>query len=361
MIYHIGHKLEGDNTEGDYPESLAGTKVTVEAGPWQEVDIPVEFPSVPIVPLMSLRDKDGNKYKTEPEEAGEKYYIFDCIGSRTNHLEISASILYENWKLTAVPGGDASDTPWIQFWDETTSGYVTELTGTGGKDIYIRMADYASVPDWVNKRETRKIRLLLEALDENGSVVSGASSDLYVEQYNALIVTLEDDSDGYRGFSRFDFGTKRNAVTGDIVAAGQTLGWGYWSSLVVTEHWADGKANYREFINKTWIDDFKGSAIQVCALGEAGKELEIDYEEAKSEDPFWFLPSIVALRCFLKQYKDNADANIERGKFYWSSNSASYYKNALATKIDRSGNVDDDYYRENKENAYYARQACHAQ
>lgn len=22
MIYHIGHKLEGDNTEGDYPESL---------------------------------------------------------------------------------------------------------------------------------------------------------------------------------------------------------------------------------------------------------------------------------------------------------------------------------------------------
>ena len=257
MIYHIGHKLEGDNTEGDYPESLAGTKVTVEAGPWQEVDIPVEFPSVPIVPLMSLRDKDGNKYKTEPEEAGEKYYIFDCIGSRTNHLEISASILYENWKLTAVPGGDASDTPWIQFWDETTSGYVTELTGTGGKDIYIRMADYASVPDWVNKRETRKIRLLLEALDENGSVVSGASSDLYVEQYNALIVKMEDDSDGYRGFSRFDFGTKRNAVTGDIVAAGQTLGWGYWSSLVVTEHWADGKANYREFINKTWIDDFK--------------------------------------------------------------------------------------------------------
>lgn len=361
MIYHIGHKLEGDNTEGDYPESLAGTKVTVEAGPWQEVDIPVEFPSVPIVPLMSLRDKDGNKYKVEPEEAGEKYYIFDCIGSRTNHLEISASILYENWKLTAVPVGDASDTPWIQFWDETTSGYVTELTGTGGKDIYIRMADYASVPDWENKRETRKIRLLLEALEENGSVVSGASSDLYVEQYNALIVTLEDDSDGYRGFSRFDFGTKRNAVTGDIVAAGQTLGWGYWSSLVVTENWADGKANYREFINKTWIDDFKGSAIQVCALGEAGKELEIDYEEAKSEDPFWFLPSIVALRCFLKQYKDNADANIERGKFYWSSNSAGYYKNALATKIDRSGNVDDDYYRENKENAYYARQACHAQ
>lgn len=54
----------------------------------------------------------------------------------------------------------------------------------------------------------------------------------------------------------------------------------------MTEHWTDGKANYREFINKTWIDDFKGSAIQVCALGEAGKELEIDYEEAKSEDPF---------------------------------------------------------------------------
>ena len=52
---------------------------------------------------------------------------------------------------------------------------------------------------------------------------------------------------------------------------------------------------------------------------------------------------------------------IEQGKFYWSSNSAGSYKNALATKIDRSGNVDDNYYRENKENAYYARQACHAQ
>ena len=97
-------------------------------------------------------------------------------------------------------------------------------------------------------------------------------------------------------------------------------------------------------------------------ITEAGKELEIDYEEAKSEDPFWFLPSIVALRCFLKQYKDNADANIERGKFLLEFLILPViYKNALATKIDRSGNVDDDYYRENKENAYYARQACHAQ
>lgn len=361
MIYHIGHKLEGDNTEGDYPESLAGTNVTVEAEPWQEVDIPLEFPSVPIVPFMSLLDKDGNKYKVEPEEAGKKYYIFDCIGSQTNHLEISASILYDNWKLTAVPVGDASAAPWIEFWDETKNAYVTELTGTGGKDIYIRMDDYASVSDWENKRETRRIRLLLEALDENGSVVGGTSSDLLVEQYNALIVKLEDDSDGYRGFSHFDFGTKRNAVTGEIVAAGQTLGWGYWRSVVVTEHWTDGQANYQEFMQKTWIDDFKGSAVQVCALGEAGKELVIDYEEAKSENPFWFLPSIVALRCFLKQYKDNADANIERGELYWSSNSASSYKKALATMIDNSGNVKDGYDREYKDNPHYARQACHAQ
>ena len=353
MIYHIGHKLEGDNTEGDYPESLAGTKVTVEAGPWQEVDIPVEFPSVPIVPLMSLRDKDGNKYKVEPEEAGEKYYIFDCIGSRTNHLEISASILYENWKLTAVPVGDASDTPWIQFWDETKKDYVIELTGTGGKDIYIRMADYASVPDWENKRETRKIQLLLEALDENGSVVSGASSDLYVEQYNALIVKMEDDSDGYRGFSRFDFGTKRNEVTGDIVAAGETLGWGYWSSTTVTPAWKDGAYNYT-YVQKIYSRNFEGSAIQRCGLGKYGEELDIENED---ETPFWYLPCRDELLPLLDNYHNDKKAHIKSNQFYWTCNQWENTRRAIACRFTSEA----EWYTKRKESLYYARQACHAQ
>ena len=353
MIYHIGHKLDNGNTEGDYPESLAGTKVKVEAAAWDTVSIPVEFPDVPIVPLMSLRDNEGNKYKTEPEEGGDDYYIFDCIGSTDNlKLEISSSILYKDWKLTVLGEG-------IEFWDNVNSKYVTELSGNGAQDIYIRMADYASVQDWQDGKETRTFQIKLEALDNESKPVADATSTFTLEQYNALIVDMNGSKgDGYRGFSHFNYGAKRNMVTGKLESEGEKIQWGYFRSLNVTPDWANGYSNYYKFITDTWIDKFYGSAIQVCALGKYGKELQIDYDNATSEDPFWYLPACDELEWFLNQYK-NKEVNIKRDQFYWTCNQAGFWLDAFVHKLTQSGEFVWDKHR--KDNWYYARQACHAQ
>lgn len=352
MIYHIGHKLDNDNTEGDYPESLAGTKVTIEAEPWHEMDIPVEFPSVPIVPLMSLRNEDDNKYKTES-------YIFDCIGSiGKDYLEISSSVLYSDWVLKAVlPGGSLDKTPWIQFWDEESNNYVTELTGSGSPKIYIRMDDYASVEDSRNNQKTRTITLLLTAKDETGATVSDASYQLNVSQYNALIVKMEKDEDGYRGFSHFDFGTQRNLVTGEeIHGTATTLGWGYWSSFPITPKWNDGQHNYN-YLAEHWPGSFSGSAVQRCGLGEYGAILDVD----KKESPFWYLSARDEMLFLFENYHRDESAHIKKNQYYWTCNEWGRTKVATACKFDLSTNAKERWKTREKTDTYYARQACHAQ
>ena len=126
----------------------------------------------------------------------------------------------------------------------------------------------------------------------------------------------------------------------------------------VTPDWANGYSNYWEFITGTWIDDFYGSAIQVCALGEYGKELQIDYDNAKSEAPLWYLPACDELEWFLNQYK-NKEVNIKRDQFYWTCNQAGFWLDAFVNKLTQSGEFVWDKHR--KDNWYYARQACHAQ
>lgn len=51
-IYHIGQKPDNNSTEGDYPESLAGEKITVTAKEWDKENVNVEFPSVPVNATM---------------------------------------------------------------------------------------------------------------------------------------------------------------------------------------------------------------------------------------------------------------------------------------------------------------------
>ena len=352
MIYHIGHKLDNDNTEGDYPESLAGTKVTIEAEPWHEMDIPVEFPSVPIVPLMSLRNEDDNKYKTES-------YIFDCIGSiGKDYLEISSSVLYSDWVLKAVlPGGSLDKTPWIQFWDEESNNYVTELTGSESPKIYIRMDDYASVEDWKNNQKTRTITLLLTAKDETGATVSDASYQLNVSQYNALIVKMEKDEDGYRGFSHFDFGTQRNLVTGEVTKDGDLIAWGYFKTFIPNVY-GNGLDVYNTIIgNSIYHSAFGGSAIQKCLIGKNWEKIESVSGSSNDQDIRWFLPGGYELEYFLKQHGSAPNSHIKQKTFYWCANNYDTWK-AYAYKID--GKV--EFEKKNKEkNYYYARQACHAQ
>ena len=359
VIYHIGHKLENDNTEGDYPESLAGTKVTVQEQKNDTTNVNVEFPSVPIVPLMSWLDKDGYKYKTEPEGDGDKFYIFDSMGS-DNYINISASILYSDWKLEVItPSGSTNgDEFWIEFWDEKEKKYVTSLEGSGEQRIALRMHDFASVDAWQQNQDTRTITIRLTAKDNAGNEVSEASTDLNIWQYNALIVQMESDDNGYRGFSRFDFGTQRDPVTGEeIPNTAITMGWGYWKSFPITPAWGNGKKNY-EYLIKHWHKSFKDCAVQRCGLGAYGIELDIDhYEEGQA---FWYLAARDELLPFFAAYHNQEKAHIKKDQFYWTSNEWQNQWRAAAGiySLKKNKATWDD---KRKESLFYARQACYAQ
>lgn len=360
MMYHIGHKLDNDNTEGDYPESLAGTKVTVKAKEWMRDTINVEFPAVPIVPGMSWTDKEGNKFNTQPENEGDDYYIFDSMGSSDYSINISASILYSRWKLEVVEAGGstAEDAFWIELWDEDAAQYVTELTGTGEKAIKLQMHDYASVSASERGEETRTIILRLTAIDNAGNLVADTQTDLLVTQYNALIVKMEDDENGYRGFSHFDFGTQRNPVTGEeIENSAVTLGWGYWKSFPITPAWENGKKNY-EFLLKHWSSAFENSAVQRCGVGVYGTALDLNnYQE---EDVVWFLAARDELLPFFTQYHNQEKAHIKKDQFYWTSNEWGDEWRAAAGIFDTKKN-EATWHTKKKKNFFYARQACFTQ
>lgn len=360
VIYHIGHKLENDNTEGDYPESLAGTKVTVQEQKNDTTNVNVEFPSVPIVPLMSWLDQNGNKFKTEPEKEGDPFYIFDSMGSSDNYINISASILYSGWKLEVIditPGAQP-DSTWVDVWDETTERYVSKLEGSGETRLKIRMHDFASVDASLRGEETRTIIIRLTAKNNAGELVPEASTDLKIWQYNALIVKMESDDNGYRGFSRFDFGTQRDQTTGEeIPNTAITMGWGYWTSFPITPAWGNGKKNY-EFLRKHWTKNFKGCAVQRCGVGACGEELDI--ENYTDDQVFWYLAARDELLPFFAAYHNQEKAHIKKDQFYWTSNEWQNQWRAAAGiySLKKNKATWDD---KRKENLFYARQACYAQ
>lgn len=104
-IYHIGQKPDSNSTEGDYPESLAGKKITVTAKKWDNEEVNVEFPTVPVNATMELVNEEGKAYNTDK-------YIFDCIGiddvgydsfyprNERLKLKIEPSLLKSPWKIT---------------------------------------------------------------------------------------------------------------------------------------------------------------------------------------------------------------------------------------------------------------------
>lgn len=348
MIYHIGHKLDNDNTEGDYPESLAGTKVTIEAEPWHEMDIPVEFPSVPIVPQLSLYDKDGNKYKTEPAKPGDNiYYIFDCIGSQNNYLEVSGSIMYNKWKVMVLNENNSM----IEF-KQKNGTYALEYIGEFTEKIPVKIKDYAVR----NGDDTRRVVLKLTAIDEDNNSVEDASCTMSIEQYNALIVPMEDSKNGFRGFSRFDYGTTRNLVTGAIEKE-EKISWGERKGVGTGINY--NGADLYNYVLKWHIGDFMKLAIQKCACGKDGAPLTLDVGERTGDTPTWFLPCRYELSPFLEEYKNKPNkANLKSNTWYWSGNTQDVWY-AHGYKIS-AGSVKHAAYLD-KLDSYYARQACHAQ
>lgn len=215
VIYHIGQKSSDDNTDGDYPESLAGTKLSLKVTGWERDTVDVEFPGVPINPTIALVNESGGIYDAEK-------YIFDCMGTNTIRLRVYPSVLKDPWKVTIIDEG--SNMLLLQKSEgEYSKEYKSSVTTKNM--IPLVLTDY--VKQGGPETRTVKIRIVSLETDTTGNEKIGTEQILLVQQYNAIIVGSGDKA---RGFSRFNWGTKRSITTGRVTEDNSTSDWGYFSS-----------------------------------------------------------------------------------------------------------------------------------
>lgn len=330
-IYHIGDKPESDSTEGDQPASLLGKELTVVPKEWTTMpEVDVEFPSVPLMATMDCPTG-----------------IFDCVKSEFN-ITVKKSILNNNWKLTIsgdglyVKGKDGNYTKNYPSNDnEAKEGAILTFVWVDYRD-----KNSSNQNDPANDYRTAIVKL--ETLDDQGALVGSNTEEL--RQYNAVIVSVGDEK---RGFRRLN---------------GEPAGWGYWSSAATAStiyaggsaSYDDGKENYINASSKA-ISGYEGSLIQKSYL----PIYEVSEGKLKALAEFWYLPAPDEMTAFLSLAKDNKWLNLLDVKVYSSNASQNRYWTSVGrwsgqseasyvTSLEKVGY--DLYERENK---FYARQACH--
>ena len=318
IIYHIGTKPSNDGTTGDTPESLAGTKVNIVAEEWTDQEINVEFPSVSVELRMELMDMDVDKHiytNLQPQNQGDAYFIFDCIGSKDfYHLNVYPSVLYDKWKVQAYVGNidDNEEDRGIYFKQTSNQDpnealkYKDVYEGSGYISIPIVITDYAKN----DRKDTRKITISLVALDGE-EPVEETRKTMVIEQYNAIPVTMENGD--VRGFSRFDLYAKRNKDTG-IFESASGLAWTegdenyhnrdeYYIYGSSGDSDDNGLANYTNADRQTLSNNDKKKAFDNSALSKAASPFITgnNDEAVISEVDFWYLPAKDELSTFLTQ------------------------------------------------------------
>lgn len=386
-IYHIGQKSDNNSTEGDYPESLAGEKITVTAKEWDNEEVNVEFPSVPVNATMELVNEDGMAYNTDK-------YIFDCIGiddvdgyGYTTEspsyplyyptpdrliLRISPSLLKSQWRVTIYKCDedgniDSNPSGGEMLYINNNNSYVQEYEATqeeceDGTSLTLLLTDYADGNYFSQKKRYSKI--LLETLDEYGNIV--ATDDMVIAQYNAITVNYEGRT---LGFSYYDWGVERDLGTGDIIVMGEKTAWNYAGAISSStsvfgktagftqgnglENYDDAKAQLKyEGMFNAFYNGLSGNG---SALYKAAKKILKIFGSSKSESSgVWYLPAYYEFETFLKQI--NGGLNITK-EHYWTSSipRLNEYK-SLTIFYKSNGSI--DYDNEDRENSYYMRQAC---
>ena len=356
-LYAIGSKPEADDTDGDRPASLSGSKLELDVQPWIPVAPDVEFPSFSLSASFS-------------GDFGDR--IFDCIGDTLTVSVLPASGGGQ-WRITPVLDSDFNnglryrvrrqggevlhdwtaesyDSPEVLdeavYIDIIITDYVkfNEATGTIEDKIKIWEEDY------------RSARLSLETIG------SGAVDILEINQYNAFTVKVA-DSDEYRGFARSDVminGYDRlieeasgDGYLSDIRDFSYT-GWGFstndpWGFMNRNDSDSDGELNctasydYCTSQGGDKYDNYLGSAFY------RGRRGWTYFEDAVSGDyssRYWFTPARYEMQGFFEQiveplyehyalqmnfdgnYDTNYDGNIipvvnvKYNKRYWSSSSS---------------------------------------
>ena len=279
-IYHIGDK----DDDIDEPMSLLGQKITVKPKIWTDEEIPVEFPSVPIkVTIENSDDFEGE--------------ILDCIGIETV-LNIRNAVVHKDWYLTTTTSEGVyfkqSDGTYDKFYypsdDEKESSDIVPVT--------IVITDYAKYNDY----NTTAVEDDKRPIDIQVMVDSEVQDKIEAEQWNAIIVTLEDDEgkEYAVGFSR----ENKPQMT-----------WGYFDTSPYNI--------FDDFEGIRSVDDYYGSRNYERALKnadgwdtsaiKAGAENSISIineKELSVEEGGWFLPAFYELNALFElawTYKDRGN------------------------------------------------------
>lgn len=352
VIYHIGQKSSDDNTDGDYPESLAGTKLSLKVTGWERDTVDVEFPGVPINPTIALVNESGGIYDAEK-------YIFDCMGTNTIRLRVYPSVLKDPWKVTIIDEG--SNMLLLQKSEgEYSKEYKSSVTTKNM--IPLVLTDY--VKQGGPETRTVKIRIVSLETDTTGNEKIGTEQILLVQQYNAIIVGSGDKA---RGFSRFNWGTKRSITTGRVTEDNSTSDWGYFSSppsqifgkgydYSVSDN---GYTNYWVAVGGGAYDNgFVGSAIQKVS------QYRYTYDDAlgkiDKKEAGWYLPAKDELGWFLNDQTilDNKERYHIKDA-YWSSNvTIAHYYNSRAYIWNAKNNRYEEDGKKRGGNNFYLRPAC---
>lgn len=352
VIYHIGQKSSDDNTDGDYPESLAGTKLSLKVTGWERDSVDVEFPGVPINPTIALVNKSGGIYDAEK-------YIFDCMGTNTIRLRVYPSILKDPWKVTIID--EESN---MLFLQESEEVYKKEYKSsvTTKNMIPLVLTDYVKL----GGEEIRTVKIRIVSLEDatTGKEKEGTEQILVARQYNAIIVGTGDKA---RGFSRFNWGTKRSITTGRVTADNSTSDWGYYESPPSQifgrgfDHSVsdNGYTNYQEAVKGGAADNgFVGSAIQKVSQDR------YTYDAASGKIvkkvAGWYLPAKDELNWFLNDQTilDNKERYHIKDA-YWSSNvTIAHYSNSRAYIWNAKNNRYEEDGKKRGGNNFYLRPAC---
>ena len=350
VIYHIGQKSSNGSTDGDYPESLAGTKLNLKVESWTRDTVCVDFPGVPISPTIALVNENGGIYDAEK-------YIFDCMGTNTIRLRVYPSVLKDPWKVTIIDEG--SNMLLLQKSEgECSKEYKSSVTTKNM--IPLVLTDYVKQ----GGPETRTVKIRIVSTDTTGQEKKGTEQILLVQQYNAIIVGSGDKA---RGFSRFNWGTKRSITTGRVTEDNSTSDWGYYSSppsqifgkgfdYSVSDN---GYTNYQEAVKGGAADEgFVGSAIQ--KVSQYRYTYDVASGKIVKKEAGWYLPAKDELGWFLNdQTVLNNKERYHIKEAYWSSNvTIAHYYNSRAYIWSAKNNRYEEDGKKRGGNNFYLRPAC---
>lgn len=306
-IYHIGDKPDSDDTTGDYPMSLAGTKITVKPEPWTEMDVDVDFPSVPLMATMEL-ECNGKNYLGGDDVNLECYGSYMYGDGSDFTLKISPSILKTTWKLIIEDDDDAL------FIDVDNNGVyehgipytADEVAKEKGKEFSLFLNDYVKIEG----KDSRKISIVLTTYDQEGNTV--ASQSITINQKKAFIIYMGDGY-GYRAFANSSCGIGQWKYKGDPIS---TIFYASQHNDYDGYHNYDMmKENHKYLPNLT--EDFPTSAVYVTYKQRVKVEITNGVANKKTMDESysWYLPAIEELKSFMGSYGGFVDSGE-----YWSSN-----------------------------------------